>query len=154
MTYAEAVYELNGSISDSDLDRTINLLRARLPEVNVGTDATPNYMAMAKLSNAFVTANGLDMKEEIRRERRIELAYEGFSYWDLVRWKTAETELPQTLYGSYLFSEYITTGGWDASTVVDSNKYIILQPASARKFDPKKIICGHCQQLKLLKTLK
>lgn len=35
---------------------------------------------MAKLSNAFVTANGLDMREEIRRERRIELAYEGFSY--------------------------------------------------------------------------
>ncbi|ATL45083.1 RagB/SusD family nutrient uptake outer membrane protein [Elizabethkingia sp. HX WHF] len=138
LTYAEALYEINGTISDSDLDKTVNLLRARLPQINIGTDAAPNYVSMAKLNNAFVTANGLDMREEIRRERRIELAYEGFSYWDLIRWKTAETELPQTLYGSYLFTEYITTGGWDTSTIVDSNKYIILQPATSRKFDPKK----------------
>lgn len=40
LTYAEALYEINGTISDSDLDKTVNLLRARLPQVNIGTDAT------------------------------------------------------------------------------------------------------------------
>ena len=29
-TYAEALYEINGTISDSDLDKTVNLFRARL----------------------------------------------------------------------------------------------------------------------------
>lgn len=139
LTYAEAVYELTGSISDGDLDKTVNQLRARLPQINIGTDAAPNYVSMAKLSNTLVSSNGLDMREEIRRERRIELAYEGFSYWDLIRWKTAEKELPQTLYGSYLFSEYLTKeGGWSKTTPVDNNNYIILQTASLRKFDVNK----------------
>ncbi|WP_278552321.1 RagB/SusD family nutrient uptake outer membrane protein [Elizabethkingia bruuniana] len=139
LTYAEAVYELTGSISDGDLDKTVNLLRARLPQINIGTDAAPSYVSMTKLSNTLVSSNGLDMREEIRRERRIELAYEGFSYWDLIRWKTAEKELPQTLYGSYLFSEYLTKeGGWSKTTPVDNNNYIILQTASLRKFDVNK----------------
>ncbi|WP_343538771.1 RagB/SusD family nutrient uptake outer membrane protein [Sphingobacterium thalpophilum] len=140
LNYAEAVYELRGAISDADLDKTVNLLRARLPEVNIGTDVVPNFVPMAKLSNAFVASNGLDMRQEIRRERHVELAFEGFAYWDLLRWKTAEVEMPKTLYGSYLFSEYLTDKNekWDAKTPVNARNYIILQDASLRTFDPKK----------------
>src|SRR5665811_518616 len=80
---AEALYEQNGQISDADLDRTINVLR--------------NRVNMPALTNAFVTANGLNMLDEIRRERTVDLAFEGFRRDDLRRWKTAETLLPQAL---------------------------------------------------------
>ncbi|UIR55987.1 RagB/SusD family nutrient uptake outer membrane protein [Sphingobacterium sp. SRCM116780] len=141
LNYAEAVFELNENISDADLDKTINALRNRLPQINIGTDANPNFVSMAKLTNAFVNANGLNMRNEIRRERKVELSFEGLAYWDLIRWKTAEIELPKTLLGSYLFSEYLTDPGqkWDASkTPVNDKNYIILQNASLRKFDPSK----------------
>ncbi len=87
LNYAEAVYERNGSISDADLDRSLNLVRNRVNK------------AMPKLSNAFVSANGLDMRNEIRRERNIEFYFEGFRRDDLMRWKTAETELPMDIQG-------------------------------------------------------
>ena len=82
---AEALHEKNGSISDADLDRTINLLRSRAN--------------MPRLRNAHVTLNGLNMLNEIRRERTVELAFEGFLRDDLRRWKTAETVLPQAIKG-------------------------------------------------------
>ncbi|GAB3911423.1 RagB/SusD family nutrient uptake outer membrane protein [Larkinella knui] len=120
VTYAEAKYELDGAITDADLDLTINRLRAR--------------GGVAKLTNALVTANALDMREEIRRERRVELAQEGFRYWDLIRWKTAETELTKPVLGNYFFkSEYVS------STVnLTPDNYILVQAASFRKFDPAK----------------
>ncbi len=39
------------------------------------------------------------MLNEIRRERTIELAFEGFRRDDLRRWATVETVLPQALKG-------------------------------------------------------
>lgn len=140
LIYAEATYELNESISDADLDQTINLLRARLPQINIGTSELPNFVDMPKLSNDFVNANSLNMREEIRRERLVELAFEGFGYWDQIRWKTAEVEMKKPLIGSYLFTEFLTTTGekWAANTPVNSKNYIILQDANLRKFDPAK----------------
>ncbi len=85
LIYAEANFEKSSSISDADLNKSINVIRSRA--------------GMPNLTNAFVTTNALDMKTEIRRERTIELALEGFRYDDLRRWKTAETELPQDLKG-------------------------------------------------------
>lgn len=125
---AEALYEKNGSISDTDLERTINVLRAR---VN-----------MPDLTNSFVTTNGLNMLEEIRRERTVELAFEGFRREDLRRWKTAETVLPQSLKGvKFVGTEYQTRypelrPGTDIT--VDSEGFIVVDPASARKFDAPK----------------
>lgn len=87
LTYAEAVFERNDAISDADLDKSLNLVRSRVNKT------------MPKLSNGFVTANGLNMRTEIRRERNIELYYEGFRLDDLKRWKTAETEMPMPLQG-------------------------------------------------------
>ncbi len=140
LIYAEASYELNESISDADLDQSINLLRARLPQVNIGTAEAPNFVDMPKLSNDFVNINGLNMREEIRRERSVELAFEGLAYWDMIRWKTAEVEMKKPLIGSYLFTEFLTTTGekWASDTPVDSKGHIILQEANLRKFDPEK----------------
>ena len=87
ISYAEALYELNGSITDAQLDETVNALRAR-----VGFNV--------KLTNAFVSSNGLNMREEIRRERTVELMSENRRYPDLIRWKTAETVLPKAIIGA------------------------------------------------------
>jgi hypothetical protein len=116
LTYAEAKYELSESISDADLESTINLLRSR-------AGITP-------LTNAFVTANDLNMREEIRRERRVELAIEGFPYWDLIRWKTAEIELPKAVLGSYFFEEF----GTSVTTILTPDNIILTQQADTRRF--------------------
>ncbi|HEY1201607.1 MAG TPA: RagB/SusD family nutrient uptake outer membrane protein [Niastella sp.] len=87
LNYAEAVFERNGSISDADLDKSLNLVRNRVNKT------------MPKLSNALISTNSLDMRTEIRRERTIELYLEGFRVDDLKRWKTAETEMPMNVLG-------------------------------------------------------
>jgi hypothetical protein len=86
ISYAEALYERNGSITDAQLDETVNALRAR-----VGFNA--------KLTNSFVTTNGLNMRDEIRRERYSELMGEGFRFNDIIRWKIAEDVLPKPIIG-------------------------------------------------------
>lgn len=120
LIYAEATYELDGSISDADLNLSINLLRQR---VN-----------MPKLTNTFVNTNSLNMRDEIRRERRVELALEGARYWDLIRWKIAEIELPKDIKGNYFFPQFGTT----VIPLLDSDNFIIAQKASVRKFDISK----------------
>lgn len=121
LTYAEARFELDGKISDADLELTVNRLRTR--------------GKIAKLTNDFVTKNGLDMREEIRRERRVELAQEGFRYWDILRWKTAEIELPKPILGMYFFKDEF--GTTVASNLTPDN-IILVQGANFRKFDPAK----------------
>ncbi|HTN19720.1 MAG TPA: RagB/SusD family nutrient uptake outer membrane protein [Pelobium sp.] len=85
LTYAEALYELNGSITDAQLNASINKLRER--------------GGVAFLTNALVTVNGLDMKEEIRRERAVELYREGKRFDDLKRWGILETSLNASRLG-------------------------------------------------------
>lgn len=120
LIFAEATYELNNSISDNDLELSINLLRKR---VN-----------MPKLTNDFIATNGLSMRDEIRRERRVELALEGSRYWDLIRWKTAEIELPKDVLGNYFFPEFGALG----STLVNAQNFIICQRSNVRKFNPSR----------------
>lgn len=125
LNYAEAKFELNGSISDADLDLTINALRNR------ATNNNPEKLAL--ISNAFVTANGLDMRQEIRRERKVELFFEGFSYWDMLRWKTAETELPKALLGPKYFTIMKSPG-----TPKNADGFVVYENESKRKFNPER----------------
>jgi hypothetical protein len=99
LNYAEAIYERDGKISDEDLNISLNLTRRRINS------------EMPALSNAFVTANGLDMREEIRRERTVEFFNEGFRRDDLCRWKTAEDEMPGNFLGVKWTGEFILKGG-------------------------------------------
>ncbi|MBL7696935.1 MAG: RagB/SusD family nutrient uptake outer membrane protein [Chitinophagaceae bacterium] len=117
----EAKFELNSAVSDNELNETINLLRDR---VN-----------MPHLTNAFVSTNGLDMRTEIRRERRIELAYEGMRYWDIVRWKTAEDELPDAVVGAKYFPD--EQGPLDDPQLTPDG-FVIVQKTSNRRFDANK----------------
>ncbi|CAN5688362.1 RagB/SusD family nutrient uptake outer membrane protein [soil metagenome] len=121
LIYAEATYELTESISDADLDLSINKLRSR-----VGFTV--------KLSNAFVTANNLNMREEIRRERTVELALEGFRYDDLIRWKTAEIMMPVALLGAkYVPADWPNTSVSNLN--LNADDVIIVEPAANRSFD-------------------
>lgn len=79
LNYVEAVAEL-GTISQDDLDQTINKLRERvgMPSLDMASvPVDPRY-----------TADGVSpLITEIRRERRVELFMEGFRYDDIRRWK-------------------------------------------------------------------
>lgn len=114
LNFAEASYELDGAISDSDLNLSLNLVRSR-----VNPDMTP-------LSNALVTANGLSMREEIRRERTVEFVFEGFRIDDLKRWATAPVEMPQTQLGVKWKGTQFETLWAGQSRQLDSDGCIIL----------------------------
>ena len=124
LIFAEAKYELNGNISDADLNLSINALRTRVGFA-------------PKLTNAFVTTNNLNMRDEIRRERTVELALEGFRYDDLIRWKLAETLLPKDLLGAkFIASEWVGTNG--SSLNLNADQVLITEPASTRHFRPER----------------
>lgn len=119
---AEAKFELSGSISDADLNATVNVLRIR-------AGFAP------RLTNAFVTANNLSMREEIRRERTVELSLEYFRYNDLIRWKTAEVVMPKDILGGkYIASEWV---GTNASALrLNADGVLVVEAANTRTFNP------------------
>lgn len=139
ISYAEALYEHNGQITDSQIEETINKVRAR-----AGFEA--------KLTNAFVTANGLDMLEEIRRERLVEFIDENLRYNDIIRWKIAEEVLPQTMLGlKYNDADNLSTprenienrltdanGMFNGKKVADQEGIYVIEDAANRGFDARK----------------
>ena len=97
---AEAKAEL-GTINQSDLDKTINVLRDRV--------GMPHLMMEVGFTDPNWPDYGYDLSpllQEIRRERRIELAGEGFRWNDICRWKAGKLfENPMTYVG-----KKVTTG--------------------------------------------
>lgn len=83
---AEAKAEL-GAITQDDLDKTINKLRERVKMPNMvlsdvnGWNYTKEFPLLPNIIN------------EIRRERKVELAAEGFRTDDLFRWAAARTHI-------------------------------------------------------------
>lgn len=125
LNYAEAVFERNGTISDADLDKSLNLVRNRVNK------------SMPKLSNALVGTYGLDMREEIRRERAVELQGEGFRMDDLRRWYTAHIELSQPVLGvRWTGTEYATKYPSKTPALTPEGD-VLVDPASERKFSEK-----------------
>lgn len=81
LNYAEAKAEL-GTITQADLDLSINKLRKRvgMPDLkidNITNDPDWDFPTLSPLIN------------EIRRERRVELACEGYRWDDIARWAAA-----------------------------------------------------------------
>lgn len=85
LIYVEALIEA-GEHSHPDVVKYLNEIRARagMPEVN-----TSVYNTQEKL------------RELVRRERRVELAFEGQRYFDLRRWGITEQQMEGPLYGAY-----------------------------------------------------
>lgn len=138
ISYAEAWYEYNGSIDDTKLDETVNHVRQRAG-FNV------------KLTNEFVQSHGLNMLEEIRRERMVEFIDEGLHYDDIIRWKTAEEVLPKAVLG-LLYSSDDTTitlselggrvtdenGFYNGEKLYDQGMIYVIEESNSRSFDPKR----------------
>ena len=104
LNYAEAKAEL-GTFTDTDADMSVNLLRKRvgMPDMDLSVSPDPYLLApetgypQVALKNPD---NGQAVILEIRRERAIELAQEGFRYYDLIRWKEGNA-FTQPFYGMY-----------------------------------------------------
>lgn len=111
MTYAEAKIELN-QIDQSVYD-AINAIRGR-SDVNlppIGTGKTQS-----------------ELRNILRHERMIELAFEGHRLFDLRRWKTAETEIPGYVEGMTYKNtegEYITVKIDGFLKAFDKNKHYL-----------------------------
>ncbi len=94
LTYAEAVCELgNGSISDDDLNKSLNVVRAR------GGIAPLNAALIAKAKSLGCEMSYLG---EIRRERALELYGEGLRIADVCRWGIAEKVFGNEKCGVYV----------------------------------------------------
>lgn len=119
LIYAEATCELgNGTISDNDLNISLNKVRARA--------------GVAPLTNALIAnvwdagwwdhkqnktvCHKMNMLDEIRRERTCELFSEGFRADDLKRWGIAQYNLTGQKLGRQVYnSAYMTNVANDAT---------------------------------------
>lgn len=90
LNYAEAKAEL-GLLTQDDIDKSMKLIRNRvgMPNLNMSdANQSPDVIMAATYPN--VTGANKGVLLEIRRERCIELALEGFRWDDLVRWKAGK----------------------------------------------------------------
>lgn len=105
LMYAEAKIEL-GEIDESVLN-TINQVRARAYKTNY-TD-TESYPAVTGTDPA-------SLRKILRIERRMELAFEGTRYMDIIRWRLAEKALNKPNYGlldaAELRERVVSKGFW------------------------------------------
>ncbi len=153
LNYAEAAYELSQmsgaySFSDEDLDKSVNLIRARagvnLPPLKVvGNKPSVNGMVFddPKRLEIEVRADGGETSPilwEIRRERRTELCLEGFRLNDLKRWRKLDYLWndcnPDIRYGAYIvLSDY---SNLDAEIVLEdpnaTEGYVLRNTGAAR----------------------
>jgi len=66
------------------------------------------------------------LRKAVRKERRVELAFEGFRYFDVLRWGTAMEELNHTFTGVKLSNDPTAPnyrGSGATASPVDENMY-------------------------------
>lgn len=131
LSYAEALAEL-GTLTQSDLDQSINLLRKRagMPDLNLGqANANPDALLQQQYPNVAANAGVIF---EIRRERRVEFAFENLRYDDLMRWKAGKllTKSPEGMYFAGLGKYDLTGDGIDDIILIDRTATI---PAEEQK---------------------
>jgi hypothetical protein len=93
LDYAEALNE--SSPGDPEILKSVNLIRQRagLPQYGAGTNPLP-------------VPNGQDaVRNIIRHERQVELAFENVRYFDLRRWKIAAETMGTDVYGMNVFAD-------------------------------------------------
>lgn len=134
LIYAEAAAEL-GEIAQNDLDISINKLRARVNMPHLTVDVgfqDPNWPNYGYEISPLLY--------EIRRERRVELAAEGFRWDDLVRWEAGQLiENPETIYGMKILSEMAERYGsrMDNITLTEDRLIDVYPGRGTREWDDK-----------------
>ena len=132
LIYAEALAEL-GTLTQVNLDESVNLLRKRvgLPDLSLAkANAAPDPFMAQKHPNLTGTNKGVIL--EIRRERRVELAFENSRYDDLMRWQAGKllTNIPEGMYFPGLGKYDMTGDGVEDIILIDKSVSI---PAEAQK---------------------
>jgi starch-binding outer membrane protein, SusD/RagB family len=123
LTYAEAKAEL-GNLNQADLDVSINLLRLRagMPPITLNqANAAPDPYLMNKYP--LVSGPNLGILLEIRRERRVEFAMEGYRYDDLMRWGAGKLleRIPEGMYFPGLGKYDLTGDGHEDIILIDKD---------------------------------
>jgi hypothetical protein len=131
LTYAEALAEL-GTLTQTQLDQSVNLLRRRagLPDMNLAA-ANGNIDPLLQQQYPNVTTNA-GVILEIRRERRVEFAFENTRFDDLMRWKAGKllTKIPEGMYFKGLGKYDMTGDGIEDIVLIDRSATI---PVEASK---------------------
>ncbi|MEJ2902833.1 RagB/SusD family nutrient uptake outer membrane protein [Pedobacter panaciterrae] len=131
LTYAEALAEL-GTLNQSQLDESVNLIRRRvgMPDLNLAqANASPDPLLQQQFDN-IESNQGVIL--EIRRERRVEFAFENSRYDDLMRWKAGKllTKSPEGMYFPGLGKYDLTGDGVEDIILIDKSVTI---PAEDKK---------------------
>ncbi|MGV3705165.1 MAG: RagB/SusD family nutrient uptake outer membrane protein [Arcticibacter sp.] len=154
INYAEAAAELatvgGPALTNEDLNLSVNVLRSR-PGINMPALQVSGDVAVVRNVPYTDPQKDADISSilwEIRRERRVELVYEGFRWDDLRRWKKLEytdTQAnPDINRGAYLkksdFPKLAASVVLDMDPA-DSEGYITpaWKPESQRKFTNPRI---------------
>ena len=134
LNFAEAKAEL-GTLQQADLDKSVNLLRRRAGMQDLSmtaANATPDpYLTSAETGYPNVSGANKGVILEIRRERVVELAFEGLRYADLLRWAAGD-RITKGLYGMYFpgTGEY----DWDGDGKADICLYTGSKPSTTATF--------------------
>jgi starch-binding outer membrane protein, SusD/RagB family len=131
LNYAEALAEL-GTLTQDQLDASVNLIRRRvgMPNLNLGqANGNPDPLMQQQFPNIESNAGVI---LEIRRERRVEFAFENTRYDDLMRWKAGKllTKSPEGMYFPGLGKYDMTGDGVDDIILIDRSMTI---PAEEQK---------------------
>lgn len=113
LNYAEALNESDNVANSTAIFNTLDLLRNRA------------NLRPFDSSDKALLKDQAEMRNYIKRERRLELAFEEHRFWDLRRWKDAETVLNQPVKGMKITKD---EAGNFTYTVFE---------ADSRVFDPK-----------------
>ena len=135
LNYAEALAEL-GTLTQDDLDMSVNLLRKRagvnagivLADANANPDPFLTDPAWGGYQNPVLLADAnKGVILEIRRERAVELCQEGHRYYDIMRWKEGKV-FNAAFYGMYFPGEGVFDV--DANGSADIEIYSSGEPSS------------------------
>ncbi|PVD53294.1 RagB/SusD family nutrient uptake outer membrane protein [Terrimonas sp.] len=126
LIYAEAKAELE-NLTQSDLDESVNLLRDRvaLPHLDLAwANSNPDPVLAAKYPNVSGANQGVIL--EIRREKRVEFAMEGYRFDDLMRWEAGKEleKIPEGMYFSGLGNFDLTGDGIPDIKLIDKGATI------------------------------
>lgn len=126
LIYAEAKAELN-ELSQGDLDMSVNVLRLRagMPNLDMASaNANPDSFLSSKYPSVSGANQGVLL--EIRRERRVEMALEGYRYDDLMRWSAGKLleNIPEGMYFPGLGKYDMTGDGIEDVILIDKDSVI------------------------------
>ena len=124
LNYIEAKAELNESgkttLSQNDFDISINKLRERvnMPAFDFSNSIVDPLDPLTGKIPWYIV--------EIRRERRVELAVEGYRWNDIYRWAAAEELIKGRIFRGAKFQWFIDRGWYTASQIayIDNQGYL------------------------------